>query len=105
MSIKATDEFEKARISVQKFINAKNSNEIIFTRGATEGINLISSSYCRGFLKKGDEIIISEMEHHSNIVPWQELCKRTGAVLKVIPINENGELKKVFDDKGVKYKK
>ena len=85
---KATQEFEETRSFVKNFINAKSENEIIFTRGATEGINLISSSYCRGFLKKGDEIIISEMEHHSNIVPWQMISKEMGLKLKTISITK-----------------
>ena len=89
---KATQEFEETRSFVKNFINAKSENEIIFTRGATEGINLISSSYCRGFLKKGDEIIISEMEHHSNIVPWQMISKEMGLKLKTISITKSGEI-------------
>tara|TARA_Y100000768_G_scaffold383370_1_gene365374 strand:+ start:227 stop:1444 length:1218 start_codon:yes stop_codon:yes gene_type:complete len=89
---KATKEFENTRSSIKNFINAKSINEIIFTRGATEGINLISSSFCRGFLKKGDEIIISEMEHHSNIVPWQMISKEMGLKLKTISITETGEI-------------
>lgn len=89
---KATQEFEETRSLVKDFINAKSENEIIFTRGATEGINLISSSYCRGFLKKGDEIIISEMEHHSNIVPWQMISKEMGLKLKTISITKSGEI-------------
>ena len=89
---KATQEFEETRSFVKDFINAKSENEIIFTRGATEGINLISSSYCRGFLKKGDEIIISEMEHHSNIVPWQMISKEMGLKLKTISITKSGEI-------------
>ena len=89
---KATQEFEETRSFVKDFINAKSENEIIFTRGATEGINLISSSYCRGFLKKGDEIIISEMEHHSNIVPWQMISKEMGLKLKTISITKTGEI-------------
>lgn len=89
---KATQEFEETRSFIKDFINAKSENEIIFTRGATEGINLISSSYCRGFLKKGDEIIISEMEHHSNIVPWQMISKEMGLKLKTISITKSGEI-------------
>tara|TARA_B100001121_G_scaffold148284_1_gene129894 strand:+ start:538 stop:1758 length:1221 start_codon:yes stop_codon:yes gene_type:complete len=89
---KATKEFEETRTYVKDFINAKSENEIVFTRGATEGINLISSSYCRGFLKKGDEIIISEMEHHSNIVPWQMISKEMGLKLKTISITKSGEI-------------
>lgn len=92
LSQKATDEYEKARVKIQKFINAPKSREIVLLRGTTEAINLVSSCYGRKFLSTGDEIIISEMEHHSNIVPWQMLCEQTGAVLKVIPINDLGEL-------------
>lgn len=96
LSQKATDEYEAARKYIQKFLNAKSSNEIIFTRGTTESINLIASSFGRKFLQAGDEILISAMEHHSNIVPWQMICEQTGAKLKVIPINQKGEL--VFED-------
>lgn len=92
LSQKATDEYEKARVKIQKFINAPKSREIVLLRGTTEAINLFSSCYGRKFISTGDEIIISEMEHHSNIVPWQMLCEQTGAVLKVIPINDLGEL-------------
>lgn len=92
LSEKATTAYEDARATVRRFINAGASEEIIFVRGATEGINLIAQSYGRSNLRAGDEIIISEMEHHSNIVPWQMLCEQTGAVLKVIPMDENGDL-------------
>ncbi|MEE9552181.1 MAG: aminotransferase class V-fold PLP-dependent enzyme, partial [Gammaproteobacteria bacterium] len=92
LSEKATSTYEESREKVQQFLNASSLKEIIFVRGATEGINLVAQSYGRSNLKAGDEIIISEMEHHSNIVPWQILCKQTGAVLKVIPINDVGEL-------------
>ena len=88
----ATEAFETARINVKQFINALGKNEIIFTRGTTESINLVANSYGRTYIKEGDEIIISHMEHHSNIVPWQMLCKEKNAKLKVIPINDNGEL-------------
>ncbi len=88
----ATREYEDARIKIQRFINAAESHEIIYTRGATESINLVSQSYGRKFVHEGDEIIISTLEHHSNIVPWQLLCEQTGAKLRVIPINDNGEL-------------
>ena len=89
---RATQYFENTRESVRKFINAKESAEIIFTKGTTESINLIAQTFGRKFIGNGDEIIISTMEHHSNIVPWQMLCEATGAVLKIIPIHENGEL-------------
>ena len=92
LSERATIDYEQAREKVRSFINANSEKEIIFVRGATEGINLIAQSYGRNKLKAGDEIIISEMEHHSNIVPWQLLCEQTGAILKIIPINDSGEL-------------
>jgi len=92
LSQEATDEYEKAREAVRAFLNARQSNEIIFTRGTTESINLVVSTYGRKHLKRGDEIIVTAMEHHSNIVPWQMLCEETGAVLRVIPINDDGEL-------------
>jgi len=92
LSERATADYEAARGKVRDFINAGSEKEIIFVRGATEGINLLAQSYGRINLKVGDEIIISEMEHHSNIVPWQLLCEQTGAILKVIPINDAGEL-------------
>ena len=92
LSQKATDEYEKVRTRVRKFLNAPKTEEIIFLRGTTEAINLVANTWGRTFLKAGDEIIISEMEHHSNIVPWQLLCEQTGATLKVIPLNDRGEL-------------
>jgi len=92
LSQQATDMYEKARIKVQQFLNAPSDKEIIFLRGTTEGINLVASSYGRKYIQKGDEIIISAMEHHSNIVPWQMLCEQTGAILKVIPITDEGEI-------------
>ena len=92
LSEKATGEFEAARVKVQRFMNAKESREIIFTRGTTEAINLVMHGYGRAFIGKGDEIILSTMEHHSNIVPWQMLALETGAVLRVIPMNDAGEL-------------
>ncbi len=88
----ATYEYEKARGKVKLFLNAAETREIIFVRGTTEGINLVAQSYGRKFIKAGDEVIISAMEHHSNIVPWQLLCEQTGAVLRVIPMNDDGEL-------------
>jgi cysteine desulfurase / selenocysteine lyase len=88
----ATREYEEARVKVQRFINAAESHEIIFTRGTTESINLVANSFGRKFVHEGDEIIISAMEHHSNIVPWQLLCEQAGAQLRVIPINDHGEL-------------
>lgn len=88
----ATDAFEASRKTIGAFINAKNDYEVIYTRGTTEGINLVASCYGKQFVQRGDVIIISAMEHHSNIVPWQMLCEEKGAYLKVIPINEKGEL-------------
>ncbi len=88
----ATAAFEASRRAMQEFLNAKHWQEIIFTYGTTDGINLVAQTYGRQFLKEGDEIIISTMEHHSNIVPWQMLCEEKGCVLKVIPVNDAGEL-------------
>ena len=92
LSQRATDAFEAARLKVQRLINAASPNEIIFVRGTTEAINLVAQSYGRSRFKAGDEIILSRMEHHSNIVPWQILCEQTGASLRIIPINDAGEL-------------
>src|SRR3569832_1068472 len=92
LSQRATDAYEGAREKVRAFINAPDTREIIFVRGATEGINLVAQSYGRPRIKPGDEILITEMEHHSNIVPWPLLCEQTGAELKVAPIDETGEL-------------
>lgn len=89
---KATSAFEASRHKIQTFLNAPRVEEIIFTYGTTDGINLVAQSYGRTFLKEGDEIIISTLEHHSNIVPWQMLCEEKGCVLRVIPINDAGEL-------------
>ncbi|MBC6997455.1 cysteine desulfurase [Cytophaga sp. FL35] len=91
LSQEATDKYEQARQKIQKHFNAKKSHEIIFTSGTTHGINLVANGFS-SILKKGDEILVSAMEHHSNIVPWQMLAERTGALLKVIPMNEEGEL-------------
>ena len=88
----ATDDMEAAREKVRGFINARSEREVIFVRGATEGINLVASSWGRANLTVGDEIILSQMEHHSNIVPWQLIADITGAIVKVIPINDAGEL-------------
>ena len=92
LSQRATDSYEEARTKVQEFINAKEDKEVIFVRGTTEGINLVAQTYGRENIGPGDEIIISAMEHHSNIVPWQILCEEKGARLKVAPINDDGEL-------------
>ena len=88
----STNEYEQARRIVQSFINAAYEEEIIFTKGTTDSINTIANSFANTFFKEGDEVIISYLEHHSNIVPWQMVCDRVGAKLKVIPIDENGEL-------------
>src|ERR1700733_12460901 len=96
LSEQATAAFEYSRQVVRQFLHARRVEEIIFTKGATEALNLIAQSYGRQFLKKGDEIIISHMEHHSNIVPWQMLCEQIGCVLKVVPINEQGEI--IFEE-------
>ena len=92
LSEMATAEYEGARAKVRSFINAAEDHEIIFVRGTTDGINLVAGSYGPANVGPGDEIVISEMEHHSNIVPWQMLCEQTGAELKVVPFNEDGEL-------------
>ncbi len=92
LSERSTLAYEAARGKVQRFLNAANAREIIFVRGATEGINLVAQTYGRTHVSAGDEIIISALEHHSNIVPWQMLCEEKGAVLRVIPINDRGEI-------------
>jgi cysteine desulfurase/selenocysteine lyase len=93
LSEQATEAYEKARIKVQNFINAKNSNEIIFTSGTTGSINAIAFSFGERYIQQGDEVIISGLEHHSNIVPWQMMTDRKRAILKVIPITDDGELR------------
>jgi len=100
----ATKEYEEARVKVQHFLNAKESREVIFTRGTTEAINLVMHGYGRAFIGKGDEIILSGLEHHANIVPWQMLAEEKGAVIRVIPMNDRGELlidefKALFNEK------
>ena len=92
LSQRATDQFEASREEVRQFINAKSTKEVIFTRGTTEAINLVAESFIRPRIKAGDEILISALEHHANIVPWQHVCQHTGAVLKVIPITQHGEV-------------
>ena len=92
LSERATAAYEAAREKVRRFVNARREQEIVFVRGTTEAINLVAQSYGRTFLKEGDEIIISAMEHHSNIVPWQMLCEQVHARLRVIPMNHDGEL-------------
>ncbi len=92
LSQEASAAYENARATVQKHIGANSPNEIIFTRGTTESINLVAHSFLRQRLTPGDEVLITEMEHHSNILPWQLLCEERGAILRVVPVNENGEL-------------
>ena len=92
LSQRATEAYEDARLKAKNFLNAGDSREIIFVRGVTEAINLVASAYGRMHVDKGDEVLISAMEHHSNIVPWQILCQEKGAILKVIPMNDAGEL-------------
>ena len=104
MSQQATDLHETARETVRKFINARSTTEIVFTRGTTESLNLVASSFVEGCMKEGDEVIVSTMEHHSNIVPWQLQEQRKGIVLKVIPMTDEGELlleeyEKLFSDR------
>ncbi len=92
LSEKATAEFEGARVKVQQFLNTSSTEEIIFVRGTTEAINLVAASHVRPRVHKGDEIVLSVIEHHSNIVPWQLVCNETGAELRIIPVNDAGEL-------------
>lgn len=92
LSQQATELHEASRETVRKFVNARSSNEIVFTRGTTESINLLASSFAESQMKEGDEVIVSTMEHHSNIVPWQLQAEKRGIVLKVIPMNDKGEL-------------
>lgn len=92
LGTKATDAYEGAREKVRRFLNAKSAQEIIFTRGTTASLNLVASSYGRANVKEGDEIVITYMEHHSNLIPWQQLAKQTGATLKYIPMQEDGTI-------------
>jgi cysteine desulfurase/selenocysteine lyase len=96
LSERSTRQYEEGRVKVQRFLKAANAHEIIFVRGATEGINLVAQTYGRAHVGAGDEILISAMEHHSNIVPWQILCEEKGAILRVAPINDDGEI--LLDD-------
>lgn len=96
LSQQATELHEQARETVRRFINATKTEEVIFTRGTTEAINLVASSFCDAFMREGDEVIVSEMEHHSNIVPWQLQANKKGIVLKVIPVDDEGQL--LIDD-------
>jgi cysteine desulfurase / selenocysteine lyase len=92
LAVTSTKDYQKTRQKIRAFLNAAKNEEIIFTRGTTESINMVAYSFGKAFVKQGDEILISAMEHHSNIVPWQILCEDRGAILKVIPMNEKGEL-------------
>ena len=92
LAARATDAYEEAREKVQRFINAATSEEIIFVRGTTEGINLVAQTYGRQFLTPGDEVIVSELDHHANIVPWQRVAQEKGATLRAIPTDQNGDL-------------
>jgi cysteine desulfurase/selenocysteine lyase len=92
LSMRATDAYEGARRRIGKFINASSHREVVFVRGATEGINLVAQSLARAELEPGDEVLVTHMEHHSNIVPWQLVCQQTGAILRVIPIDDAGDL-------------
>ena len=92
LSQRATDEFEKARKVVQRFIHAANDYEIIFTKGTTDSINLVATTFSEKFLDEGDEVVVSVMEHHSNLVPWQMACEKKNASLRALPVNEKGEL-------------
>lgn len=104
LSQQATELHEGARETVRKFINAKSVNEIVFTRGTTEGLNLIASSFSEAFMQKGDEVIVSTVEHHSNIVPWQLQQPRKGIVLKVIPMDDNGAMDLQAFEKMISHK-
>ena len=93
LSNKCTDANEAARREVQRFVHAASEKEIVFTRGTTEAINLVAYTFGEAFVEEGDEVIVTEMEHHANIVPWQMLCERKKALLKVVPFDEKGELR------------
>ncbi|MCE5317507.1 MAG: cysteine desulfurase [Parachlamydia sp.] len=104
LSVRSTHDYQEARQKIQAFIHAEQSHEVIFTRGTTESINMVAYSFGKAFVKPGDEVVISEIEHHSNIVPWQILCEDRGAILRIIPANERGELdleayRKLLNDK------
>lgn len=92
LSLHSTELYNKARLTLQRFINADSEKEVIFTKGCTEGVNLVATILSYSILKEGDEVLVSDLEHHSNIVPWQLACERTGAKLKVIPSNANGQI-------------
>ena len=92
LSQQATELHENARETVRRFINARSANEVVFTRGTTESLNLVTSSFCDAFMQEGDEVIVSVMEHHSNIVPWQLQAAKKGIAIRVIPMTDGGEL-------------
>src|SRR5262249_14829484 len=92
LAARATDAYEGARDTTRKFLRASSSDEIVFVRGATEGINLIAKAWGRRHVARGDEIVITHLEHHANIVPWQQLCSEVGARLRVAPVDERGEV-------------
>src|SRR5204863_2466938 len=92
LSERATEAYEGAREKVRAFVNAASAREIVFTRNATESINLVARAWGDANIRSGDEVLITAMEHHSNIVPWQQLCERTGGVLKIVPIDDRGDL-------------
>jgi cysteine desulfurase/selenocysteine lyase len=92
LSERATRHYEEARVKVKRFLNARDAHEIVFVRGATEGVNLVASTYGRSNVKAGDEIVVTQMEHHSNIVPWQMLCEEKGAKLRIVPVDDAGAL-------------
>src|SRR5499427_7945128 len=93
LSVEATDAYDAARERVRRFLNAADAREIVFVRGATEAINLVARSFGGTQIRQGDEIVVSEMEHHSNIVPWQMICAERGAALRVVPITDSGEFR------------
>ena len=92
LSQQATDLHEAAREKVRAFVNAEKTSEIVFTRGTTESINLVAQTFCEAFMKEGDEVLVTDMEHHSNIVPWQLQAKKRGIVVRHLPINDNGAM-------------
>lgn len=92
LAARATDAYEEAREKVRRFINASSTEEIVFVRGTTEGINLVAQTFGRKFVGVGDEVIVSTLDHHANIVPWQQVCKERGATLRAIPVTQNGDL-------------
>ncbi len=104
LSEQASAGYESAREKVQTFINAKYAHEIVFTQGTTAGVNLAAQSFGDAFVGEGDEVVVTEMEHHSNLIPWQQLCRRTGAVLKMLPFDDGGRLRVELLDKMLSHK-